>query len=192
MQPPSFDIHPLTPARFADLADLFGPRGAVSGCWCMWWRLSHHEFRSTTPEEHRAALEALTQTGAPVGLLAYADGKPVGWVSVAPREQYRRFYETKTRTWQIIDDRPVWCIVCFFIAPGWRRKGAGSALLAAAVAYAREHGALTLEASPVEPARKNASPLSIYYGTAAMFQKAGFSEVARFHPTHPIYRLELD
>ncbi|MBP0575458.1 hypothetical protein J8J27_32555, partial [Mycobacterium tuberculosis] len=33
-------IVPLTPERWTDLVDLFGPeRGATSGCWCMWHRL---------------------------------------------------------------------------------------------------------------------------------------------------------
>src|SRR5262245_14820805 len=28
-------IHPLTPERWPDLEQLFGPRGACAGCWCM-------------------------------------------------------------------------------------------------------------------------------------------------------------
>ena len=28
----------LTPADWPVLEQLFGPRGATGGCWCMWWR----------------------------------------------------------------------------------------------------------------------------------------------------------
>ena len=34
----ALEFHPLTPDRWADLEALFRPRGAVGGCWCMWWR----------------------------------------------------------------------------------------------------------------------------------------------------------
>ena len=32
------EYEPLTPETWGDLETLFGPRGAYSGCWCMWWR----------------------------------------------------------------------------------------------------------------------------------------------------------
>ena len=33
---------------------------------------------------------ALVEAGTPVGILAHAEGKTVGWCSVAPRETYRK------------------------------------------------------------------------------------------------------
>ena len=34
------EFHPLTPSRWDDLEQLFGPeRGANSGCWCQWTRI---------------------------------------------------------------------------------------------------------------------------------------------------------
>ena len=42
-----FIVHPLTPSRWADVEDLFGPeKGANSGCWCMWPRVTSSEFRA--------------------------------------------------------------------------------------------------------------------------------------------------
>ena len=31
---PTFEFHPLTKARWQDFETLFGPNGAVGGCWC--------------------------------------------------------------------------------------------------------------------------------------------------------------
>lgn len=33
-----WEWHPVTPDRWGDLERLFGPLGAVGGCWCMYWR----------------------------------------------------------------------------------------------------------------------------------------------------------
>jgi len=32
---PDIAIHPVTPERWADLEELFGPSGGYGGCWCM-------------------------------------------------------------------------------------------------------------------------------------------------------------
>ena len=38
-------FHPLTPDRWADFEDLFGPdRGGNSGCWCLWPRLPRADY----------------------------------------------------------------------------------------------------------------------------------------------------
>jgi len=33
----------LSPALWPALVELFGPRGACGGCWCMYWRLEKGE-----------------------------------------------------------------------------------------------------------------------------------------------------
>src|SRR5437773_770027 len=35
----------VTRDRWPDLEELFGPRGACGGCWCMWWKLPRSEFK---------------------------------------------------------------------------------------------------------------------------------------------------
>ena len=64
------------------------------------------------------------------------------------------------------------------------------ALLAGAVAYAKKHGARLVEAYPVDkPSRSNDE--FMWFGAKAMFDKAGFSEVARRRPQRPVVRLRL-
>ena len=60
----------------------------VSYCSCMRWRLASTEYRRDTKPQRVAALESLARRGVPIGVLAYVDGAPVGWCSIAPRETY--------------------------------------------------------------------------------------------------------
>ena len=64
-------------------------------------------------------------------------------------------------------------------------------LLACAVAYARKRGVRLLEAYPVDKAEPTAGASS-WFGSKAMFDAAGFDEVARRKPSRPIVRLRLE
>jgi hypothetical protein len=98
----TLDIRPVTADRWDDLVELFGPRGAVAGCWCMWWRLSAKEWEQKAYEGNRRSMRKLVDAGERPGLLAYRDGVPVGWVSVAPREEFSRI--ERSRVLGPIDD----------------------------------------------------------------------------------------
>ncbi len=82
------------------------------------------------------------------GLVAYDGEEAIGWVSVGPREDYERL--AYSRVLAPIDDTPVWSIVCFVVGRRSRRQGVANALLDSAIEYARDHGATTLEAYPVD------------------------------------------
>jgi hypothetical protein len=60
---PRLTIRPLTRERWPDLEQLFGPQGAVKGCWCMWWRFTPREYDQAERETRRAALQALVDEG---------------------------------------------------------------------------------------------------------------------------------
>lgn len=81
-------FHPLTPARWRDFEALFGKSGAYGGCWCVWFRLTRAQFSKGQGAGNKRAMKKIVSAGKPPGLLAYADGRPVGWVAVAPREAY--------------------------------------------------------------------------------------------------------
>jgi GNAT superfamily N-acetyltransferase len=180
------EIHPVTPERWHDLERLFGPWGACAGCWCMWWRRPAAEWDQQRGADHREALHALIAAGDTPGLLAYIGGQPAGWVSLGPRESFPRL--ERSRILKRVDVQPVWSIVCFYVAKGRRRQGITAQLVAAAVAYAREHGATLVEGYPVEPKSGKMSAVSAFTGLAAAFRAAGFVEVARRAQTRPIMR----
>lgn len=186
MGAPAWTFYPLTPERWRDFEALFGPRGACGGCWCMWWRLTRSEFDRQKGEGNRQAMKALVDSGRVPGILAYSGERPVGWCSVAPREEFGAL--ARSRVLRPVDDRPVWSVVCFFVDKVYRRQGLTVALLRAAVDYAAAHGATIVEGYPSEPKKADAPAVFLYTGTVSAFRKAGFVEVARGSPSRPIMR----
>jgi GNAT superfamily N-acetyltransferase len=184
----TFTFHPLTPDRWDDLTRLFGPRGASAGCWCMWWRLPHAEWKRKKGASNRRAFRRVVEAGPPPGVLAYAGDEPVGWCALAPRADYPRL--GGSRVLAPVDATPVWSVTCFFVARPWRGRGLTRALLDAAAAYARGRGARVLEGYPVEVRARTADAF-VYTGLASAFAKAGFREVARRSPTRPLVRRAL-
>jgi GNAT superfamily N-acetyltransferase len=171
------DIVPLTPDRWDDLVQLFGPNGASSGCWCMWWLKPAKEWERDAGDANRRQLQQLVKAGPPPGLLAYRDGEPVGWCALAPREGYVRL--NRSAKLRPIDDQPVWAITCFYIAPGSRGTGVASALLDDACAWARDHGGTLVEGYPIDTTKGETSNAAAFTGVLPMFEAAGFTEAAR-------------
>ena len=182
----ALEFRPLTPERWRDLEELFGERGACGGCWCMWWRLTRSQFEKQKGEENKKALARIVDSGQTPGLLAYADGQPIAWCSVAPREAFPRL--ERSRILKRVDDQPVWSVVCFFVGKPFRRKGVTVRLLEAAVEYAKEHGAKIVEGYPVEPRKTSTPDAFAFTGLASAFRKVGFVEVLRRSETRPIMR----
>ena len=166
----------LAPDRFDDLAALFRTGTETRWCWCMYFRRTAREFSAASAAENRVALEGLGAAEPAAGYLAYRAGAPAGWVSAGPIEGYPRI--GGSRFYPRTDPRPVWSIVCFFVAPGDRRWGVARALLEAAVGAARAAGAPAIEAYPIEAAGPR-HPSSLYRGPLPLFLQAGFAEVAR-------------
>ena len=185
---PAVAIAPLTPARWPDFVELFGPRGACAGCWCMFPRLRSSEWKSRG-NSNRGAIRRIVQAGDPPGLLAYSKGRAVGWIAVAPRAAYRRF--ERSRVLAPVDDQPVWSVPCFFVTREARGRGLTVALLRAACAYAARRGGRIVEGYPVDPRGKRYAPTFAWYGLVSAFRSAGFREVARRSPTRPIMRRAL-
>ena len=129
---------PVTVERLDDLARFSDRHGKFRYCSCMRWRLASAAYEASTKESRAAALAALARAGTPVGVLAYLDGEPVGWCSIAPRETYAAL--GRYRALAPIDAAPVWSVVCFFVDRRARRAGLTRGLLRAAVAYAGERG----------------------------------------------------
>ncbi len=188
-------VMPVTADRWADLESFFGPRGAYANCWCTWWRQTAPAFTAGCQnggEGNRALLERLTEEGRVPGLVAYAGTEPVGWVSVAPREEFGRVLRSRNLKPEPGEESAgLWAVVCFWIPRQHRRRGVGTALLDAAVEHARSHGAAALEAYPVDTQGQRVAAAEIFTGTVEMFARAGFTEVRRRSGRRPVVRREL-
>jgi GNAT superfamily N-acetyltransferase len=156
----------VTRARWPDFVKLFEARGGPK-YWCMAWRAQGKEVQLAAPGRKRAMARRV-RAGVPVGILAYRDGEPVAWCSIAPRETYAR-----TLGGEAADG--VWSLACFFVPRPLRRAGLMRALIEAAVTHARARGAKIVEAYPVDAD----SPSYRFMGFVEVFAKAGFREVGR-------------
>jgi GNAT superfamily N-acetyltransferase len=190
------DVRPLTSDRFAELAALFEEGGDPRWCWCTYFRVRGRDWSNSTAAGNRAEMESLAgrEDVAP-GLLGYRDGRVVGWVSLGPRSDYKRLASSKILA--PVDDTPVWSIVCFVVSRRARGQGVATELLAAAIDYARDHGATMLEAYPVDTTDGRVPAANAYHGPLPMFERAGFHVVERRQwnaktPIRPIVRLALD
>ncbi len=159
-------FHPVTQSHWPDFEQFVEARGGPHYCWCMAWR--RNECAGSIPGKagKKAAMKARVDAGVPIGLLAYFEGKPIGWCSVAPRDTYKRLGGDESR-------QGVWSIACFFIKRPFRKQGVSRALLDAAIAYAKQNKANYLEAYP--PAAD--SPSYQYMGSRSAFEQSGFEFV---------------
>jgi GNAT superfamily N-acetyltransferase len=132
-------------------------------------------------QRRRSALQRRVRAGTPVGILAYHGDEPVGWCSVGPRATYRPLGGLDD------PDDHVWSVVCFFVPRRLRRRGLMRRLLTAAVETARRHGALVVEAYPVDPD----SPSYRFMGYTPLFRAAGFKLVGRAGSRRHVMRLDL-
>jgi ribosomal protein S18 acetylase RimI-like enzyme len=190
----AIEVRPLTASTWPDLASLFSQGGDPKWCWCQYFRVRGLDWSNSSADKNRDRLRRLAKSGPPPGLVAYRDGRAVGWVSLGPRVDYERLNNAKLLA--PVDDRPTWSIVCFVVARRARRAGVAKALLDGAVAFAREAGAERLEAYPVDTGGEKIAAANAYHGTLSMFEAAGFAVVERRHwnrtsPVRPIVRLEL-
>lgn len=172
-------VLPATPEHWPDIEDFF----TNVPCWCQYWRLSASQYgRSSKRQLHegrlaerRDSLRNQLQNSTPPGVLAYIDGKMIGWCGIGPRYKMERL--VRSRTIPAVDDRPVWSIVCFVVRTGYRRRGVARALLHGAIRCARSHGVPALEAYPVDPEGKRINTTSAHVGTVRLFEKEGFLPV---------------
>ncbi|MEJ2245868.1 MAG: GNAT family N-acetyltransferase [Acidobacteriota bacterium] len=179
-------FHPVTSDRWKDFEKLFGSNGACAGCWCMWWRLSRKEFSQKQYAGNKRAIKKIIMAGQKPGILAYANGNPIGWCAIGPREAYSSL--ERSNVLKRVDDSPVWSVTRFYVAHSHRRQGLAGQLLKAAIRFARQRGAKIVEGYPIDSGGEKKNTVSIFTGLASTFIEAGFFEVERRTPTRPIMR----
>jgi GNAT superfamily N-acetyltransferase len=190
--PPSIAIVPATPDRWPDVQTIMGGHGD-RGCWCQYWRLNSSEYSAREPGGGPRLLRTQLESSPVPGLLAYVDGEPAGWCGIGPRASMGRL--ARSRTIPRIDNLPVWSIVCFLVRVGYRRRGVAAALLDGVVGYARQQGAVGLEAYPIDPEGQRVDVAFAYVGTTSMFERAGFRrmvETASRSAGRPRWLMRLD
>jgi GNAT superfamily N-acetyltransferase len=179
-----FEAHPVTRERWPDLVELFD-RPVVRTCFCMFYRKAGDTGAGL---QNRRAMKRLVDRGIVPGLIGYENGVPLAWVSLGPREDYAKL--RRSPVMKPVDARPVWSIVCFFVDRSARGRGLSDRMLRAAMDYARSCGVRLIEGYPVDKVERS-HPDSMFFGAKAIYDRAGFREVARRKPTRPIVRRQL-
>jgi len=181
-----YNFYPVTKENWKDFENLFGEKGACAGCWCMYWRMRRKEYDSLRGAGTKKKMKNLVKNETIPGILAYENDKPIGWCSVAPREDFPVL--ENSRILKRIDDKPVWSVVCFFIQKNYRKKGLSVELLNAAKAFVKTNKGKIIEGYPVEPQTGKTADVFAWTGLSTAFRKAGFEEVLRRSQTRPIMR----
>jgi GNAT superfamily N-acetyltransferase len=178
----------LTPARRADFLRFFdherGPafadNPAWAKCYCHYYHVPEElPWESLAAEQNRTAMAARIDAGEMEGFLAYAGDDVVGWLNAQPRHKLPHAC-ARLGVATPPPDLPAHeaaMIVCFVIAPGWRRRGVARALLDAALASFAARGIRVVDAYPFK-AGADAKPTAHYHGPPALFRAAGFAAVA--------------
>lgn len=158
----------VDPSNLCDFIALFEARGGPSYCWCMVWRDKGKAAKAAYGDQPKGAICARVQAGIPIGLLAYQDARPIGWVSVGPLDIFRKMGGPA-----VPDGKMVYSVNCFYVPRAHRETGLGTVLLKAAIQHARDMGADILEAYPVKPD----SPSYLFMGFVPAFERQGFQHI---------------
>jgi len=190
----STTIAPLIPERWADFEDLFGKQGACYGCWCTHFRLAPSVRRANDKQRNKDHIRARIEAGPPPGLLAFEDGKAVGWMQIGPRADVPE-WNNQGRGSAPVDpadaaDLNVWAISCFFIRVKARGRGVSHRLVEGGIEFARQNGARMVEACPIDLSRDSRS-IGLFVGSSRVFEKAGFERLVERKPGRPLMRLML-
>lgn len=178
-------VERLAPSRADDYLRFFdherGPAFADNPewarCYCHYYHVATAlDWPSFTGEMNRQAMRARIETGEMEGYLAYAGGAVVGWMNAQP---YAKLTHACARLRLAPPTMPApphdaAAIVCFVVAPDFRRRGVSRALLAAGLANLAERGLAYVDAYPWNVGDGDTAATDFYHGSRSMFEAAGF------------------
>ena len=174
------EIRRLTPERADDFFRFFEKVAFADhsewggGCYCCYYHAeSFALWEKRTPEQNRETARNLILAGRMRGLLAYSDGKPVGWCHFDGKTDLPGL---KAMYPQVMggDDEKAGAIVCFTVAQGYRNRGIASRLLARACEELKIMGYTAAEGYP---AKGCADDEHNYVGPLSMYLAQGFTVV---------------
>jgi GNAT superfamily N-acetyltransferase len=152
----------------------------------MAWRLSRSAFEAGKEKKNKLAMKRLIVSGDVPGILAYDGRIPIGWCSVARREEFS--FLSRSRVLSPIDDNPVWSISCFFVKKEYRAQGVSVALLKAAIEHVKKNKGMIVEGYPIIPYGDKMPDVFAWTGILSAFKKAGFREAGRRSNSRPMMR----
>jgi GNAT superfamily N-acetyltransferase len=187
------EVRDVTPDVVADYQaffdhDAFQDYPSWQACYCMEpHRTETDEGVAPTAAENRQQMSAMISRREVTALLAYVDGKPVGWCNYG--ETTRLGGVVHRYGLEAADHEGVGSIACFVIASPYRGHGVASRLLDAAIERLRKKGLRAVEAYPGRAVHDRLPQLH-FRGPLSMYLRAGF-EPYRENDRHLIVRKAL-
>jgi len=166
------EVRDLTPALLADYQrffdqDAFRDHPSWAACYCSETNIGESAVR--TASDNRADMSRLIEAGEVTALLAYSDGRPVGWCNYGPTTQLAGVM-SKLKL-EAADHSAVGSIACFVIAAPYRRHGIAELMLEAACRRLAAAGCRAVEAYPRS---ETGSDPGAYRGPLEMYLRSGF------------------
>ena len=171
----------LSRDTFPDFAKLALKQG---GCWCIYYQRPRPVGRGLPPSEwrrvNRRDKARLVKEGRSHAILVYEGETPVGWCQYGPAVELPRIDAGRNyrRAAPRVPGR-LWRITCFFVDRRLRGRGVSRVALRGALASIAKRGGGTVEAFPVVSPKMAAVPDWRWFGTPGMFEREGFSRVAK-------------
>jgi GNAT superfamily N-acetyltransferase len=155
----------------------------------MYFRLPYKTFQENKPDGNKRMMRQLVNKSLPQGLIASINKQPVGWIAMAPREDYMKL--ENSRVFKRIDNKQVWSITCFFVKKEFRHRGLSQQLIKGAVAFAKKKRIKTLEAYPAIPYAEKVPHPFLWVGVLSSFIKNGFKIIRQHSKSRAMVRIDL-
>ena len=177
----------LSRKTWPDFVRVFSQGSGWDHCQCMHFhrpralpKSQRLRTRAERAIRNRKQKKELVEKGCAHGIIVYANGDPVGWCQYGPREELPRIDNSRKhreRTPETPTEK-LWRIPCFAVLRKYRRCGVASIALNAALGAIRKRGGGVVEGYPIDRWLRRTFGNESTGGTASMFKKAGFREVA--------------
>ena len=198
--PAAYRVERLAPAlrddflRFFDheRGPAFADNPAWAKCYCHFYEVPVAiDWPALDGAANRAAMDARIACGEMEGYLAYAGDEVVGWVNAQPYHKLRHACARLKIPAPplLVPPHDAAAIVCFVVAPAWRRRGVARALLDGAVASLAARGLALIDAFPWNTGPEDTAAADHYHGSPAMFAAAGFTAIATHEKVTVVRRM---
>ncbi len=156
-------------------------------CYCLFFHYngSEADWLKRTKKENRQDAIQLIKSGQLQGFLAYENNVPIGWCNANEKSKFS-FNLNRSQVYGS-EDQDTISIVCFVIAPEYRRKGVSTKLLNFIIEYYQNTNKKYLEAYPANNAAKDCEN---YHGPVSLYQKNNFQIIKELED-YSIMRLKL-
>jgi len=176
----------LSSRTWPDFLKLFSQGNGWDHCCCMHFhrprRLPKSEWLPTRAQRavrNRRRKRELVEGGQAHGIIVYAKDEPIGWCQYGRSAELPRI--DSSRAYRSVAPKPaapLWRITCFVVLKPYRRLGVATLALQAALKAIEQRGGGMVEAYPIDWWLPRTFGNESTHGTASLFKKAGFQQVA--------------